>query len=346
MSGQHVDPAAFHSGTLPDHLGVRYVITDGRRELGAGKDFEELRKQFAPRLNRRLNAAASDIAHAGATRWEFGSLPATTTIDRDPAPLVGYPALVDLGGKVGVRVANTAAKASRSQVLGLRRLVLLASPDPTRSVFARLSNGDKIALSAGPYPTLNALLADARLRATADLIASRGFDPDAVRDEAAFKAVVDAVRPQAADRMQTVTRIAATALAWHAQARAELAQRPDGASKADLSAQLDNLVFPGFIAATPEPHFTRLERYLHAACLRLRGWAASPAREAQNLDIIADLEDAYEAALAGYELGELPEGAVAVGWMLEELRVSLFAQSLGTAQPVSAKRVRTALAAL
>ncbi|MFT3875008.1 MAG: ATP-dependent RNA helicase HrpA [Propioniciclava sp.] len=346
LSGDRVDPAAFNEGTLPEHLGVRYVITDGRRELGAGKDFEALRKQFAPRLNRRLNAAASDVAHAGATRWEFGAIPATTGVDRDPAPLVGYPALVDLGTKVGVRVYNTAAKASRSQALGLRRLVVLASPDPTRSVFSRLSNADKIALSAGPYASLNALLADARLRATADLIAARGIDPDAVRDQAAFTKVVDAVRPDAADRMQTVTRIAAKALTWHAEARAELARRPEGDSKADLSAQLDNLIFPGFIAATPEPHFTRLERYLHAAEVRLHGWAANPAREAQNLDVIADLEDAYDAAIARYEVGELPDAAVEVGWLLEELRVSLFAQSLGTAQPVSAKRVRTALAGL
>ncbi|MBK8462720.1 MAG: ATP-dependent RNA helicase HrpA [Nigerium sp.] len=346
LGGNPVDPSAFNEGTVPEHLSVRYVITDGRRELGAGKDFEALRKQFASRLNRRLNAAASDVAHPGATRWEFGAIPATTSIDRDPAPLVGYPALADLGAKVGVRVANTAARASRSQALGLRRLVVLASPDPTRSVFARLSNADRIALSAGPYDSLGALLADARLRATADLIAARGVDPDAVRDETAFRAVVDAVRPDAADRLQTVVRIAAKALTWHAEARAELGRRPDGDSKADVTAQLDNLVFRGFIAATPEPHFTRLERYLHAVVIRLRGWAANPAREAQNLDVIADLEDAYESALAGHEVGELPDAAVDVGWMLEELRVSLFAQSLGTAQPVSAKRVRAALAAL
>ena len=346
LSGDPVDPTLFSTATLPDHLRVRYVITDGRRELGAGEDFESLRKQFAPRLNKRLNAAASGIAHAGAKTWEFGTIPVTTEVDRDPTPLVGYPALVDQGDTVGVRVANTAAKASRWQALGLRRLVTLVAPDPTRSVFAHLSNAEKIALSAGPYANLNALLADVRLKATGDLMSTHRIDPDTVRDEAAFKRVVDTIRPDAAERMQAITRSAAKTLGRWGEVRAELGRRPASETKADIEAQLDNLVFDGFIAATPEPHFTRLERYLHAVDVRLAGATANPARELQNLDVIAELEDAYAAAIAKFDVGELSPAAVEVGWLLEEMRVSLFAQSLGTSQPVSAKRVRSAIAAL
>ena len=80
--------------------------------------------------------------------------------------------------------------------------------------------------------------------------------------------------------------------------------------------------------------------------VRLKGWTANPARELQNLSVIAELEDAYAAAVAVHEVGELPTAAVEAGWLLEELRVSLFAQSLGTSQSVSAKRVRTAIAGL
>ena len=102
----------------------------------------------------------------------------------------------------------------------------------------------------------------------------------------------------------------------------------------------------GFVAATPEPHFTALERYLHAAANRVAAWDTHPARERQGLDTITALEDAYAAATDRFPVGELPAEAAAVGWLLEELRVSLFAQSLGTAQPVSAKRVRSAIDAL
>ncbi|WP_342373444.1 ATP-dependent RNA helicase HrpA [Propioniciclava soli] len=346
LTGDVVDPAQFNDAALPEHLSVRYVITDGRRTLGAGKDFASLRDQFAPRLAKRLNAAASDLAHPGATSWQFGTLPLDTTIAREPTPLVGYPALVDQGASVGVRIANTAARAQKWHPLGLRRLVTLVTPDPARSVFARLANADKVALASGPYAHLNAALADARLKATGDLIAARIADPTAVRDEAAFTQLKDAVRADVADRMQAVVTTAARVLTRHAEARRLVDALPDGDTRADVTAQLDNLVFDGFIAATPEPHFGRLERYLHAVVVRLGSRATHPAREQQGLDVITELEDAYGRVLERHPVGELPPAVADAGWLLEELRVSLFAQSLGTAAPVSAKRVRSALAAL
>ena len=128
--------------------------------------------------------------------------------------------------------------------------------------------------------------------------------------------------------------------------RSLLDRRPDSPSRRDVSAQLDNLIFPGFIAAIPEPHFGRLETYLRAVEMRIISWASNPAREASGLELITELEDAYSAAIDHFEIGHLPPAAEDVGWMLEELRVSLFAQQLGTSRPVSAKRLRTAIRAL
>ena len=345
LTGQPLDPGAFGVDQLPAHLRVRYVISDGRRELGAGEDFAALRKQFAPRLSERLNTDAG-LTHPGARDWQFGTLPATVEIARRPTPLVGYPALVDQGDTVGVRVANTHALARRWHARGVRRLVVLTRPDPTRWVFGNLGNATKLALGQSPYASINDLLADARLKATGDLLALRGVDPDAVREESALRAAADAVRPDAADRMRAVVDLTGRILARHQAASRALDAGGPAESVADVRAQLDNLVFPGFVAATPEPHFTGLERYLHAVEVRIAGWRTHPAREAQQLAVISELEDAYAAATASFDVGELPAGAVAAGWLLEELRVSLFAQSLGTAQPVSAKRVRGAIAAL
>jgi len=351
LSGDPLTEDAFGVDALPEHLRVTYVVTDAtlraqESELGHGKDLAALRKQFAPALAQRLNAAAGELAHAGASSWQFGTIPETVELATTPSPLFGYPALVDLTDKVGVRVANTARQASRWQRLGLRRLVTLVSVDPTRSVFAHLSNETKFALAAGPYASLNALLADARLKATADLLARAGIDADRVRDEAAFARVVEVVRPDVANRMQQVVAIAGRILGRHQAVLRAVEGRPTDASLADLRAQLDNLVFPGFIAATPEPHFGALERYLQAAQSRVAAWTSHPAREQQGLEVIGALEDAYAAVVDRYDVGELPAEAAEVGWLLEELRVSLFAQSLGTAQPVSAKRVRSAIDAL
>ena len=344
LTGTPLPPDAFAADRLPDHLAVRYVITDGEAELGAGKDFAALRQEFAPQLARRLNTSAAGLTHAGATSWVFGPLPVTTP--PTGGGLVGYPGLVDLGARVGVQVADTAERAARRHALGLRRLIVLASPDPTKWVFARLSNPEKFALAAGPYQNLNALLADARLRTAGDLVAALGVDPVSVRDPDAFAALVDAVRPDAADTMLAVVRRAAAILTRHQGVARALAAAPVGPSSADAAAQVADLVFDGFIAATPEPHYGRLERYLRAVEVRVGAWTTHPAREAQGLEVIAALEDAYGATVARYDVGELPRAAVEAGWLLEELRVSLFAQQLGTAVPVSAKRVRTALAAL
>ncbi len=380
LSGVPVAASDFDLAALPEHLRVTYVVLDrakpvSAQELGHGKDFDVLRRQFAPALNKRLNTAAPGITHAGATSWQFGELPREVALRQAEGPtgsagsahgstgsagsaqgstgsvagdanLVGYPALFDQTSAVGVRVANTAPRASKWQAAGLRRLVTLVSPDPTRSVFAHMSNQTKFALSNSPYENLNALLADVRLKATGDLIAAARVDPDTVRNEASFTRVVDLVRPDLANTMQRQVTLAGRILERHQAIARELERRPRTESSDDVQAQVENLVFPGFISATPEPHFTALERYLHAVEVRIGGWDTAPAREAQNLETISTLEDAYAAAIARHPVGELPADAVAAGWLLEELRVSLFAQSLGTAQSVSAKRVRSAIAAL
>ncbi len=345
LAGEPVGAEDFDPAKLPGHLAVRYVIVDGDRELAVGKDFERLRKQFAPALQEKLNIA-SEMSHPGAREWSFGALPRTTTIESGGRSLVGYPALVDRADRVAVSVFDSEPAADRSHRLGLRRLVTLVSPDPTKWVFAHLSNESRLALAASPYPGLPQILADCRLRATDDLISQLTGDPTTVRDEAAFSRMVDAVRPEAADQMMRTVNRAAGIMVQYQRARSRLDASADGSTSEDISAQLENLIFPGFVAAIPEPHFSRLETYLKAIDLRLGSAQANPAREASGLDLITELEDAYSAAVARYEIGQLPEEAEEVGWLLEELRVSLFAQQLGTARPVSAKRLRTAIASL
>jgi ATP-dependent helicase HrpA len=115
------------------------------------------------------------------------------------------------------------------------------------------------------------------------------------------------------------------------------------AAAADLTEQLGNLVFPGFLTATAYEHITQLPRYLRAAQQRIVGLRTNPARDAAGLATILRIEDAYAELAAAAPPGPLPDFVDDVGWMIEELRVSLFAQSLRTPVPVSEKRVRNAL---
>jgi ATP-dependent helicase HrpA len=208
-----------------------------------------------------------------------------------------------------------------------------------------MSNATKLQLGASPYPTIPALLADARLRAIDTALTAQGVDPWQVRDEGRFVEVQVSVREQQAETMRSVVAYTGEVLSRYQEVVRRLADMPTAYVTDDVREQIANLVYPGFVLATPDPWFERLSRYLHAADMRIVAFGTNPAKERQSADTISDLEDEYAALVDSFPKGPLPANVAGVGWLLEELRVSLFAQQLRTAEPVSAKRVRTAMAA-
>jgi ATP-dependent RNA helicase HrpA len=358
LTGVAVPDDAWRIDAVPDHLRVRFVVSRDGEQVATGKDLPALAEQLGGRVRAELNAEAAEHTHAGARQWEFG-----TIAERVEGAVVGYPALSDLGEAVGVTVYATPDEAVRSHLRGLRRLVVLTSPDPTNWVVSRLSNPVKFALAASPYPSVPALLADARLAASdpgrpgaasarsgpsaprAEPSGPQPIDPWSVRDPDAFARLRDRVRSGAADRMLAIVTTAGEILQSHQRIQLALPSAPP-AVRSDVTEQLAGLIHPGFIAGTPEPHWSRLPRYLQAVELRLASARGNPGRERAGAEVIDQLEDEYAALCARYPSGPLPEDVAEVGWLLEELRVSLFAQTLGTAAPVSAKRVRTALASV
>lgn len=324
---------------LDDHLRVTFVVRDaarGDREVGRGKDLAELRRRFAPQLTEKLTRAAAKPGRTRATDWTFGTLPEQQKVGGG----VGYPGLVDEGTAVSVVVHYNPATRDRAHRLGVRRLVQLNTPDPTKWVVGHLSNTDKLALGHSPYASVPELLADARLKAVGDLIPAG----DPVRTEAAFRTLCDEVRMELPDRMRMVVAQTAEILRHHQQVSLALADVDDAEIADDIVEQRDNLVFKGFLAATGEPWFSQVAKYLHAIELRLSSRRGNVRRDDDALRTIWPLEREYAELVARLPAGPLPDEVAEVGWLLEELRVSLFAQSLGTVRPVSAKRVRTALA--
>ena len=247
--------------------------------LATGQDLAALQSELAPRLSRRLAAAASALTRTGATRWEFGTVPDQVQLAGEGHTIVGYPALVDEGATVGLSVLETPARQATSHRAGLRRLVLLDTPDPTKWVVSHLSQRDRLALAAGPYASVPDLLADARLASVGELVRRAGVE---VRDEPAFRALCDAVRVDNPELMQAVVRLAAEVITTAGAVRADLpaAEAVSQAAAADLTEQLDLLVFPGFLAATAYEHLTQLPRYLRAAQQRIAGLRTNPARDA------------------------------------------------------------------
>jgi ATP-dependent helicase HrpA len=350
LTGELVAAGEWNPAAVPAHLRVRFaVVADERgnepQVLGAGEDLTELKRELARQVHQTLSSAAAEYTRTGATTWEFGDLPEQIQLSRGGHAVVGYPALVDEGATVGVAVLDTPTRQQHSQAAGLRRLVLLNTPDPTKWVIAHLGNAEKLALGQSPYASVPALLADARLASVGELIRRAGLPP--VREAAGFRALCDAVRAHNAEQMREIVRLAATVLTAH---RAVLADLPrvanvSPAAAADLTEQLGNLVFPGFLSATGYEHLVDLPRYLQAARVRVDNLLASPVRDQGPLATVLRCEDAYAELSAAAPPGPLPDFVEDVGWLLEELRVSLFAQPLRTKVPVSEKRLMSAVRA-
>jgi len=345
LTGESVPPQAWQPDAVPSHLRVGFVVFDGEQVLGSGKDLAALRTELAGHLSATLEAAAAELIRTGATTWDFGTLAESVELERGGRRVVGYPALVDEGDGVGLTVLDTPARARASSRTGLRRLVLLDTPDPTRWVVGHLRNTEKLALAAGPYPSVPDLLADARLAAVGELV--RQHAPHEVRDPAAYGQLRDAVRAELPILTRALVVLAAEICTRHSEVRAALpaARSISPTAAEDVAEQVELLVFPKFLSATPYEHLVDLPRYLAAASARLTGLRSNPGREAAGAETIARCEDAYAELCAAAPPGRLPADLEEIGWLLEELRVSLFAQTLRTKVPVSQKRVLSAAAA-
>ncbi|WP_152362836.1 ATP-dependent RNA helicase HrpA [Microlunatus speluncae] len=341
LTGELIKPGDWRTGPVPGHVEVTFLIIDGDRTVAEGKELAELRDRLVGQVTKTLRQAAADQLSPPATTWAFGDIPTRLQVGGSGA--VGYPALADAGDAVAVTVLDTPLRQRHSHRSGLRRLVLLNLPDQTRWVVGQLSNADKLALGAGPYAGVPDLLVDARLAAVGELIDRlNGAD---TRTPAAFQTLCDLVRVDTAELTRDVVAGAAESIRLWQQARAGLdrVRRVSPAAADDLTEQLQNLIFAGFLAATPYRHLVQLPRYLRAAGLRIEGVLANPGRDVAGLATILDCEDAYAALCAAAPPGPLPEEIAEIGWQLEELRVSLFAQRLGTAGTVSAKRIQRAI---
>ncbi|MGD7731420.1 ATP-dependent RNA helicase HrpA [Propionibacteriaceae bacterium G57] len=347
ITGEVVAPDDWHPEDVPSHLQVSFQVSGEGAPKQPSKDIAELRQLLAGKVSQVLTRASRRQAVTGATAWTFDEVPTRREITRGQTTAVGYPALTDEGNSVGVVVLDSPQAAADSHARGVRRLLVLTNPDPTNWVVSHLPNTEKIALAHSPYASVPALLADARLKAVDAL--ARASDPDLTRTRsaAAYDQLALEVRQGQADRMRQVVSAAAQVLTQRLDVVQLLAGMPPGAAITDdVRQQLDNLVFTNFISATPDPWYGHLPRYVQAMAHRLRAWRANPARDAQQQQVVDELEADYAHLCEAQPPGRLPDAVEEVAFLLEELRVSLFAQQLRTAVPVSAKRVRTAMAKL
>jgi ATP-dependent helicase HrpA len=346
LRGVQVPPDEFDLGKLPPHLRITFRVLDGTKVVASGKDLAALQRQLRPKVRATLSARATALTRTGVTSWDFGPLPKVFT----DGEVKAYPALVDAGatgnpgGTVDVRLFETAAAAARSMRAGTRRLVLLAVKSPANEVAKRLTTTQKLVLSDNPHGSVAALFTDCVNCAVDGLIAEAGGP---AWDAAAFGRIVEHVRPRLHAATYDVVTWAEEILRGAHEARMRLgALRSPALEPAvvDIRAQLDGLIAPGFLTAAGTGRLPALARYVKAVGRRLDKLADNAGRDAQQMAVVHRVQDAYARALSSLPPEvRASDAAREIRWQIEELRVSLFAQTMGTPVPVSERRIMTAI---
>ncbi|SCF33047.1 ATP-dependent helicase HrpA [Micromonospora purpureochromogenes] len=345
MTGVTVPRDAWDVDRLPAHLRVSFrVLDEENKPVAEGKDLPALQRQLRQEVRQVVAAAAPDVARTGLREWSIDVLPRTIEQVRAGYAVTAYPALVDEGATVGVKVFDSEAEQAAAHWAGTRRLLRLTVPSPAKFLQGRLSNEAKLALSRNPHGGVQELISDAAGAAIDKLIADAGGP---AWDAEGFAALRERVRADLIDTvvdvMDLVRRVLAAAYAVE-QRLGATRNLAVVAALADIRHQLSGLVHKGFVTETGYARLPDLLRYLTAIERRLDRLPGNPQRDKQQQDRIAVVQKEYADMLAALPPSRRNSAAVRqIRWMIEELRVSVFAQALGTPYPVSEQRIYRAM---
>ncbi|MGW1890486.1 ATP-dependent RNA helicase HrpA [Streptomyces sp. NPDC002004] len=355
MVGTPVAAEDFDWSKVPDHLRVTFRIVDERRrKLAEDKDLEALKLQLKPKARKALSKVAAATAEraggeslerSGLTDWTIGALSRVFETRRAGQPVKAYPALVDDGDTVSVRLFDTEAEQALAMWKGTRRLILRNIPvNPAKFASDKLTNAQKLALSANPHGSVQALFEDCAMAAADKLITDFGGP---VWDEESYRKLYDKVRAEIVDTtVRAVAQVQQVLAAWQAcERRLKAAKSPVLlANLTDVREQLSALVKPGFVTESGLRRLPDLMRYLVAADRRLQQMPTGVQRDTTRMEKIHEMRDEYAWLLEQMPQGRpVPREVLDIRWMIEELRVSYFAHALGTAYPVSDKRIVKAI---
>ncbi|MFE1044315.1 ATP-dependent RNA helicase HrpA [Streptomyces olivaceus] len=359
--GVPLEAEDFDWAKVPDHLKITFRIVDERRrKLAEDKDLEALKLQLRPKARKALSQAAAATAvrsggesleRTGLTDWTIGTLSRIFETRRAGQPVKAYPALVDDGpnaNTVSVRLFDTEAEQAQAMWKGTRRLILRNIPvNPAKFASEKLTNQQKLGLSANPHGSIQALFDDCATAAADKLVGDFGGP---AWDEESYRKLYDKVRAEIVDTtVRTVGQVQQVLAAWQACERRLKAVRSPAllANLQDVRAQLDALVKPGFVTEAGIRRLPDLMRYLVAADRRLQQMPTGVPRDTSRMEKVHEMRDEYAWLLEQMPRGRpVPQQVLDVRWMIEELRVSYFAHALGTAYPVSDKRIVKAIDAL
>lgn len=348
MTGATVLREDWKLDQVPDHLKVTFRAVDERnRKLKEHKDLHELKESLKEKVQETLSKVADDdIEQQGLHTWSFGELPQVYQQKRGGYQVKAFPALVDNKDSVEIKLYETEQEQNSAMQAGQRRLILLNVPSPIKYLHANLPNKSKLGLYFNPYGKVLDLIDDCIACGVDKLIEEQG---GLVWEPEKFEALKEHVRAELGDTVVDIAKQVETILTTAFNINKKLKGKIDftmAFALSDIKAQIEGLIFKGFATECGWKRLPDILRYMKAIERRMEKLPIDPNKDRLHMLKIESVVKDYKELLNKIPKGlAVPENVKEIRWMIEELRVSFFAQQLGTPYPVSDKRVKNAIEA-
>ncbi|MEZ0582266.1 ATP-dependent RNA helicase HrpA [Erwinia sp. STN24] len=346
MSGVTIDREAWQWDQVPDHLKMTFrVVDEHNRKLAEGRDLAALKEQLKAKVQETLSLVADDgLEQSGLHIWSFGDLPDHFEQKRGSYSVKAWPALVDEKESVAIRLFDSEHEQKKAMWRGQRRLLLLNIPSPIKYLHEKLPNKAKLGLYFNPYGKVLDLIDDCIACGVDKLIAEYGGP---TWQEEGFRQLHEKVRAELNETVVEIAKKVEQILTAVFAINKRLKGRVDmtmALALSDIKAQMNGLVYRGFVTGNGWNKLADTLRYLQAIERRLEKLPVDPHSDRARMVKIEKVQQAWQ----GW-FNKLPpvrrddEDVKEIRWMIEELRVSYFAQQLGTPYPVSEKRIQQAM---
>ena len=345
MTGTRIESTDWQLDQVPSYLKMNFSIVDHHREIAFGKDLVKLQEQLKTEVQQALSSLTQKksikIEKNNITDWDFGSLPAIYEEKQNNYTIKAYPAIIDNQHSVSIKLVDSLEEQKRLSKLGIRRLLILNIPSPIKYLHEKLPNKSKLGLYFNSFGTVLNLIDDCIACGVDHLIEKNN---QIIDNQQQYQQLLTYTKSHINETVVDIAKQVESILTLHFNINKKLKGRVDlslAFALSDIKQQVSELVYKGFVAQTGYDKLPDIYRYLSAIEKRLEKLGSNMAKDRQAMNIIEEVKNEYQTWL-----NSLPENQKSLSkvtnikWMIEELRVNLFAQQLGTPYPISAKRIR------
>lgn len=346
MTGVKITSEDWQLDQVPDYLKMTFsIINSNNEEIASGKDLVLLKEQLKNEVQKALSTLTTkkvvSIEQSNITDWNFGTLPTTYEEKQKNYTVKAYPALIDHQNSVSIELVDNQEEQQKLNKLGLRRLLILNIPSPIKYLHEKLPNKSKLGLYFNSFGTVLMLIDDCIACAVDELIDKYNQN---IQNQDQYQKLLDYTKTNINETVIDIAKQVESILTLHYNINKKLKGRVDlslAFALSDIKKQLSNLVYKGFVADSGYKRLADVYRYLLAIEKRIEKLMGNVTKDRQSMNIIEEVENQYEKWVNSLpQIVRSKDSVINIRWMIQELRVNLFAQQLGTPYPISPKRVK------